>query len=412
MSENSYQFFPGRIKIDEIIISNGVNKADVTDLFVEMNINSFVTGDTTSIEVLLLDSANFFTKFRLRGGDNLNIKFSYNDTLKDFSVKIVSIESINNFATSKTYSLRCVSHFAFQNFHKGIIKSYKGNITEIARQIFDEYSTETDKLGHFEESSNNGTYVIPNWPVIDTLNWLASKAVWTKDEVRYRFYQDSNLRYNFAPVELGISLFKEKPAFKFSYNLVVGTNGIQQAPNSALTYSAIKSLTFEDSFNIGESLMLGDITGEIKNANITNKTYTNIDYNYFNEFDKEKHLNPFPQYKNDLYEPAKTIYDLTFSQLHNEDDFNRSVDKSKLYYSRINDSQLINIEVVGNPVVEVGTVVEIEIANADTSNPDNNRTDNNLSGLYYIIGKRDIYKRDTHDMYLTLSKESQIESIE
>lgn len=412
MSDNNYQFFPGRVKIDEIVISNGVNKSDITDLFVEMNINSFITGDTASIEVLLLDSANLFSKFKIRGGDNLNVKFSYNDTLKDFSVKIISVESINNFATSKSYSLRCVSHFAFQNFHKSIIKTYRGNITEIARQVFDEHSTETDKLGYFEESSNSGTYVIPNWPVIDTLNWLAGKAVWTKDEVRYRFYQDSNLRYNFAPIELGVFLFKEKPAFKFSYNLVVGTKGEQQAPNSGLTYSAIKSLSFEDSYNISESLMLGDITGEVKNANLTQKTYNSIDYNYFTEFDKEKHLNSFPQFKTQSYDPAKTIYDLTVSKTHNEDGFNRSVDKSKLYYSRLNDSQLINIEVVGNPIIEVGTVVEIEIANADTANKDNSRIDNNVSGLYYIVGKRDIYKRDTHDMYLTLAKDSQVESIE
>lgn len=412
MSENNYQFFPGRVKIDEIIISNGLTKADITDLFVEMNINSFVTGDTTSIEVLLLDGSNFLTKFNIRGGDNLNIKFSYNDTIKDFSVKIVAIENITNFTTSKSYSLRCVSHFAFQNYHVGIIKAYKGNIAEIARQVFDEYSTETDKIGHFETSSNSGTYVIPNWSVIDTLNWFAAKAVWTKDEVRYRFYQDSNLRYNFAPLELGVDLFKDKPAFKYAYNLVVGTKGEQQAPNSEAAYKAIKSITLEDSFDLGEMLISGNLTGEVKNANLTNKTYQKFSFNYFDEFDKEKHLNPYPQYKNSLYEPAKTVYDLTVSSQHNQAGFNRSVDKSKIYYSRVNDSQLINIEVVGNPVIEIGTVVEIEIANSDTKNSNNNRLDKNLSGMYYIIGKRDVYKRDTHDMYLTLAKESQIESIE
>ena len=34
MSSLDYQFYPGRIRIDEVIVSNGVAKVDLTDLFV------------------------------------------------------------------------------------------------------------------------------------------------------------------------------------------------------------------------------------------------------------------------------------------------------------------------------------------------------------------------------------------
>tara|TARA_B100002019_G_scaffold216822_1_gene189506 strand:- start:731 stop:1972 length:1242 start_codon:yes stop_codon:yes gene_type:complete len=412
MSETNYQFYPGRIKIDEVVISNTVSKVDVTDLFVEMNLNAFITGDTTSVEIVIMDSSNVFTKYSLRGGDNVSVSVSTNDSTKVFNLKIKNIKDITNMDSQKAYVLECVSHFAFQSYHKGIIKAYEGTITGIAREIFNEYTTDTDKIGHFEESSNSAKYVIPNWSVIYTLNWLAAKAVWPKDNVRYRFFQDSSLRYNFIPLELGIELYKEKPAFKYTHNLIAATKGEQQAPNSEATYKGIRDLTFEDSFDLGASLLSGDITGEILNANLTKKTYNRLTFNYFEEFSKDKHLNDYPQYKPDIYENAKTIYDLTTSKLHNLDSSNRSVDTSKIYYSRLNNSQVINITVVGNPVIEVGTVIEIEVAAPETNNEKNTRIDTGVSGLYYVIGKRDVYKVNEHEMHLSLAKESQIESIE
>ena len=411
MSSLDYQFYPGRIRIDEVIVSNGVAKVDLTDLFVEADVNSFINGDTTSVEILILDSQNVFEKYKISGGDNVSITISNNDETREMFLKVISLEKVSNFDNQRGYSLRCVSHFAFLSMHAGIIKSYDGNITETARKIFDEFASEVDKAGTFEPSSNSTKAVIPNWSPLKTLNWLAGKAVWARDPVRFRFFQDSKLNYNFMPVEKGIELYKEKPAYKYTYNLIVGTKGAQQAPNSELTMRAIKKLTYENQFDLKRSMRNGNISGIVHAPDIIDKKYEKVVYNYFTNFNKENYLNAFPQFKSETYEPAVTNYDILTSFIH-DGGINKENDISKIKRSNIDGTQTVIIEVVGNFLIDVGQVIELEVATPEPESELNKKTDNRVSGLYYITSKRDIYSRNEHKMYLGITKESQLESVE
>ena len=411
MSNLEYQFYPGRIRVDEVIISNGVAKVDLTDLFVEADVNSFINGDTTSVEILILDSQNVFEKYKISGGDNVSITISNNDETREMFLKVVSLEKVSNFDNQRGYSLRCVSHFAFLSMHAGIIKSYDGNITETARKIFDEYASEVDKAGTFEPSSNSTKAVIPNWSPLKTLNWLAGKAVWAKDSVRFRFFQDSKLNYNFMPIEKGIELYKEKPAYKYTYNLIVGTKGEQQTPNSELTMRAVKKLTYENQFDLKSSMRNGNISGIVHAPDIIEKSYQKVVYNYFTNFNKENYLNAFPQFKSETYEPAVTKYDILTSLIH-DGGINKENDISKIKRSNIDGTQTVIIEVVGNFLIDVGQVIELEIATPEPESELNRKTDNRVSGLYYVTSKRDIYSRNEHKMYLGITKESQLESVE
>jgi len=412
MSNLDYQFYPGRIKVDEVIISNGVTKVDVSDLFVELNVNTFINGDTTAVDLLIMDSQNVFERYKISGGDNVSITLSSNDETREFFLKVISLEKMSNFDSQRGYSLKCISHFAFTSLHAGIIKSYNGNISEIARQVFDEFATDVDTIGTFEPSSNSTKVVVPNWSPIHTLNWLAGKAVWTKDQVRFKFFQDSKLNYNFMPVEKALDNYGERPAFKYSYNLVVGTKGEQQAPNSELALRAVKKLTYNNQFNIHESMRKGKISGIVYSPDIIAKTNNKVVYNYFTNFDKENHLNNFPQYKSNAYEPALTKYDILTSNIHSDGTINKSNDISKIKVNNIDGSQSLTIEVVGNFLIDVGQIIELEIATPEPQSEQNKRIDNRVSGKYYITSKRDIYSRDEHNMLLGLSKESQLESSE
>lgn len=411
MSNLNYQFYPGRIKIDEVVISNSVTKVDVTDLFGELNLNTSINGDTAAAEILIIDSTNIFYKYKIAGGDNISIKISSNDTTREFYFKITGVKNITNLDQQRTYILNCISHLSFKSLHTGIIRSYQGNITEIARQIFDEHATEVEKIGTFEPASNSTKVVVPNWSIIHTFNWLAGKAVWTKDQVRFRFFQDSNMRYNFMPIEKSLETYSERPAFKYTYNLIAGTKGEQQTPNSELTIKAVTDITFKDSFDIKSSMARGKISGIVYSPDIIAKTNNKVVYNYFTNFNKENHLNNFPQYKSNTYEPALTKYDVLTSLVQNEG-INKSNDISKIKVSNVDDTQTISIEVKGNTIIEVGQIIELEIASPEPKNDNNKKIDQRYSGKYYVTAKRDIFNRNEHKMYLGLSKESQLESSE
>ena len=415
MNNIDFQWLPGRVKLDEVIISNTKEKVDVTDLFLELNLNSFINGPSVSAEFVFADAGNTIDKFKINGGDSITINVSYKNETKNFKFKVVGIENITNEGQFKTYVLRCMSFLAFDSIHIGIIKGYSGTVSEIARQVFDEFvDPEIEKINNWIQSSNKASYVIPNWSILYTLQWLASKAIWDKDAVRFRFFQDSNLRYNFMPIEKAIDFYKDKPAFKYTHNLVVGTKGEQQAPNSQDALRAVKDIDFETSFDIQRSLANGKITGIRYAPDIITKNYTPFTYNYFENFNKENYLNSYPQFRSSTFSPAKNQYDILTSLIYDEDNPNKGNDISNIRFSNLDDTQMVTIEVVGNSVVDIGQIIDLEVAAIEPQSKNNNRIDKRWSGLYYVISKRDIFsKRDEmHRMVLGIAKESQIEGVE
>ena len=79
-----YQFFPGRVKITNIIISNGTDKADITELMKEIDINTSINSSSATVEILISDAINFIHSFKPNAGDNISIEFGYKDLSKIF----------------------------------------------------------------------------------------------------------------------------------------------------------------------------------------------------------------------------------------------------------------------------------------------------------------------------------------
>ena len=71
-------------------------------------------------------------------------------------------------------------------------------------------------------------------------------------------------------------------------------------------------------------------------------------------------------------------------------------------------SQEVEIQVLGNNVVDIGQIVKLEFPSKE---PENTQKHNDLdvrwSGTYYVTAKRDIITRKGHIMVLRCTKESQ-----
>ena len=106
-----YQFFPGRVKITNIIISNGTDKADITELMKEIDINTSINSSSATVEILISDAINFIHSFKPNAGDNISIEFGYKDLSKIFNFKVLKITSMADFTRKRSYIIRCVSNF-------------------------------------------------------------------------------------------------------------------------------------------------------------------------------------------------------------------------------------------------------------------------------------------------------------
>ena len=408
MSSLDYQYYPGRIKIDGVFISNSKDKVDVTDLFVEFSLNTSITNSSAVAEILLMDAVNLLAKYQINGGDDIYIEISYLDQTKKYPLKIVSINRIAHNDRQRAYVLRCISSFGYFGYYKSVQGKLEGSPSEMAKSLFLENTKE--EIGLWEESLGNQRIVVPNWSLGYTLEWLAQRAVWKDDSVRFRFFQDSNMRYNFMPIEKALQLYKQKPVMKYSHNLIANSIGPNQIPNSEAVNRAIKNIDYEDSFNITNAIQTGKLSSIKYSPNIVEKKYSVLGFDYFNNFSKEKYLNSFPQFRKEDFEGAAEQYTVntSFTQ-QGKDVLNKVSDISSIRQSTLDESQTINIEVVGNQVVDIGQVVDIEIASPEpVSDNRDNDLDTRWSGLYYVVAKRDVFTRDEHKMVLAISKESQI----
>src|SRR6056300_1424723 len=96
MSDLDYQFYPGRVRIGSVIISNGANKVDVTDLFVEFSLNTSIMSSSANGDLMLIYSTNLLAKYKVNAGDAVTMEVEYTDVTREFAFKIMSIEAIDH----------------------------------------------------------------------------------------------------------------------------------------------------------------------------------------------------------------------------------------------------------------------------------------------------------------------------
>ncbi len=405
-----YQFFPGRVKITNIIISNGTDKADITELMKEIDINTSINSSSATVEILISDAINFIHSFKPNAGDNISIEFGYKDLSKIFNFKVLKITSMADFTRQRSYIIRCVSNFFYKAMHRDVVGSLSGTTSEIAKGLFLENS-DVEKINIWEDSKGVQKLVIPSWGLGYTMEWLARRSEAKNFPSRMYFFQDSNMKYNFMPIEKSLSLFKDKPAFKYTYNKIAASKGKNQTPNSADSYTAIKDLSYSDElFNIQHAYDSGKLAGIRYSPDIVNKTYQPVGYNYFESFSPENYLNSRPQFNAFDYGDGISVYDVNHSGMHEKiTKFNKPSSTSNIRFNSLDDSQIIDILVVGNEAVDIGQIIELEVSSPEPAS--DNRTDKldkRFSGKYYVVAKRDVYTEDTHTMSLGLTKESQI----
>lgn len=406
----NYQYYPGRISVENLTVYNGVEKTDVTGLMVEILVDTSIQSSSALVQIQLIDAVNFLTKYNLSHGNLITFDIVYKDVAFNYSVRVSSISNINQQNGQRLYVINCVSHLAYQSNYKKIQGVYTGSTASIAKSIFLENTDE--KINLWEESIGNQKLIIPRMSPINTIKWLAYRSEWKDDFVRFKFFQDSRLNYNFTPIEKALQLYKNKPTMKYTHNLIAGNNSMG-VPNTMEVNRAIKSIMYNDSYDIRNKV--NNLRGKNISIDLVDKNYIIEDFDYFDNFTKERYLNSFPQYAKNDFSDGFINYDIDMSYTQpNVDKINKNSDISDFRTTNLDDSQNIEIEVVGNQSIDVMQVVEIEIASPEPKvqkHEGRNVIDKRWSGLYYVVAKKDIFNRNEHKMILGLAKESQVEEV-
>lgn len=405
---NTFQFVPGRIKFDEVIIKKKDNETNITDLIVEVNIESSLSMTSAQANFMVLDAKNVLSNLPIESGDEISFTVTYADGPLTMSFVVVHITEINDLQSQRTYNLKCCSKLQYYSMYRNISRSYFGATSDIAFQIFKENTTES--FGIWEASVGGQSLIIPNWSPVKALDWLAKRSTAAYDDTRFYFYQDSFGRYNFTPIEKFRELYREKTPIKYTYrkNNQMKEVNKESIPNSAALANTILEIEFHDAYDFELASRGGRLGGIRFQTDINTKTMNVTTYNYWRDFARESRLNDYPTWSVNTDATTGLLqYDNVLSYTNPRIALNKVNDRSNIKQSSIDESQLITIVVKGNQTVDLGMVVDIEIPSPEPKT-DNMRDqfDRRWSGKYYVVAKRDMYTKEIKQTAMTLTKES------
>ena len=404
MPNHQFSQFPGRVKIESILLEKSDGTRDITEFFLEFNINASIIDPTAILTLSLLDAKNILGHMPIESGDRVVCNVSYLDGPKTFKARVNRIKNIKEDGKQRAYVVECISELAFNSLFQKISQHFEGTPSEIAKSIYDQFTFE--EVGIWDQAANTQSLIVPFWSPLKTIRWLAGRSRAYFDDVLFRFWQDSNMRYNFVPIEKSNELYAQSP-ITYRYNNVTNreVRGDDTAPNSRAAVETILSLEYFDCFDIQEAV------ARLKNArwnvDLTENTTRIVTYDHWRNFNQKNYLNVNPMWAYSEYGLGRHVIDPVATRGIESRESNDLEDVAMNRKTALFDAQGIEIAVHGNQTVDVGQVVTVEIPSPEprtTGMPD--QLDLRWSGRYYVVGVRHMYNRDGQQTALTLSKES------
>lgn len=395
------QFYPGKYKIEKLqYVSQDGTSADITDLFLELDVNSTINTFTNEIIVSISDAVDIIGKLGMRGGDRLNFDLSYGSNgAQKYTYVVRKISRMQYAGTQKVFTIECVSELSYISTMQKISKSYSGKIDEIAAMVFQDSKT-NEELNVVEKSLNSQTLIIPDWNPVYSLRWLAGRAK-TQYNTRMRFFQDSKMRYNFTSIENIVNqsnLSDNLLTYTYSKNV----NRVNEDGN----IFSIDDVTFHDAYNNFKLNTDGYYKGESFVFDIFTKQSSVNTFDRFKIKNEIENLNKYLVTETLAYDGVGKKVDSIAQSAIQGSGTNKVFDASNIKQTNFwNGNQSITIKVKGNEFVDIGQVVNIEIPKF-APRDEFDMIDYEWSGKYLIAGKRDLYKTTEHVMYLQLYKDS------
>ena len=391
--------YPGAIRIDFVNHKNSKDVMDIAGFVNRLEFAADIDIDCSICEMLIDDSVALESKRDFHPGDLISVSVTHDDEITyERRYRIMRIEGYMVGDRRNGYIIKCVSDLFYSSIHSKINKAYSGNPSEIARVIFDELTDENSEV--WEKSLNNISVVIPGWSPIQTLNWLAKKSSAGNGNNRMFFYQDSKQKYNFTSIEYLKSVKGAKPV---KYTYMKDTSWKNGAPDKDSAMEAIQHLTKHNALDIKREFRNGGIKNTFIDIDPTTKSFsiqTNTHWDTYNS----SNLNGINAWKEDSFGPGNIVIRNMPSNINKFPTRPQDQSDETFTYGK---AQQIEITVMGTPLVDVGSIVDIDIPQIKPHTEEEDTVSDPIwSGLYVVTAKRDYIDHQGHSMTLRLAKDS------
>ena len=387
---------------------------------------SIFTQSITGI-ITILDTTDLVNNGPIIGEEKLQIKLltpqvnEKPDTIIDYTKTPLDIYKIGGLRGDGEKANVLSLHFASQEVYKNAIskisRSYKGSCSDIVDKIFrDKEYLDSDKEITIEETNGLRKIVFPSMKPFKAIDMLCrqSNSKNFKDSPSYLFYETTK-GYNFRSVD---GLCSQEPKMTYEENVPDRVEG--GVKNVDVNLRTINEFAVIGPRNTTDNIYEGMLSSNIKIHDIYNKKINYFSYNYFDEFDKDIHLEDKPyiseskdklsnkglaDYSNAMNFVTITSNGKSFDEPDNypyaPDDLEKIVMRRNSRLRQFQNSITLNMMIPGNTFIKAGDVLEIKIGASSTVTDRTN--DPNYTGKYLITKIRHNFNNSKTDVRHTIN---------
>jgi hypothetical protein len=408
--------FAGDVSIDKvkIITAKGfyqdVGAQVINVQFYEDLFAPFITGS-----LILKDSLDLVNLFPFIGEEYLELEISTptldknNIKGKYYIYKMTNREMSGD--KSVVYQLHFISVEAVVDLNKKTSRVFGDKISKMIEPFIKDktFGLESDKKVFIEDTLNNTKYISNYWTPIENIMYLADTAINTNRSPSYVFFENRDGFYFISLERLYTNaVFQDFVYDKYTRDDRPGGGSIR---NPEKDYKRILEISIPTAFDYMDRIRSGMLSSRQVSYDVTKKTYTAKNYNMFQRFEQQKHLNKYPiNSDRSVFRAASRIitYPKNFGNFNGFGDVtNAKSNQERLSLLKLAEANKINITVPGRCDYTVGQKIKLDLKRIEPlSKKDGDTTDKMFSGNYIIAAINHYVDREKHECYMEIIKES------
>ena len=408
--------YAGDVSIDKVLIttSRGFYQ-DVTAQVINMQIFEDIFSPFMSGNIVLRESLDLVNLFPFIGEEFLDLEITtptipHGKIKQRFHIyKLTDRQLLGDRLVA--YQLHFMSIESVVDLNKKISKVYSGKISELVGRFVTDTTDglESDKNFYVQATRNNLKYISNYWSPIKNITFLAENSLSESGSPSYVFFENRN-GFNFVSLE---ALYNNEAVQEFKVDRYTRDNVPMggSALNSAEDFKRISTLNIPVGFDYIDRIRSGMMASRLVSYDMTKKVYTARNYNMFQKYDKQVHLNKYPISSDSAIFRANSLminYPRAFENFSGfGDSTNARMVQERISLMKQAEAGKISINVPGRVDYTVGQKVKVTLNKIEPiQKNETDIVDKMFSGYYIVAAINHYITRQQHECYMELIKDS------
>lgn len=221
----------GNVSVQEISIgldNNHDDKLDISGLCLNLSIYESIFSKHTTGFVTVVDARNLINNLLLSGQETIKIsyKLPYLDDVIERIFRIYKISNVKNEGDLvQGYNIHFCESLMFRTKEERLSKTLRGSHSNMLSKIFEDLEQEIKDIE--PTVGDNHQFIIPNWSINKTLDWLVNNSNPQK-ELSYKnsmfLYQTIDGEYHFKSMD---SMLEDSNEIVFSHVPITSKSDVE-----------------------------------------------------------------------------------------------------------------------------------------------------------------------------------------